>query len=107
MLKPSLRIRVISSWGMFAVRVSVACGRDLNVNMWSECRVVVALVLCSVRGSMPGLSATARGVKLGLADLAVVGLWGGAPFRSKFTTLRTGVVALRPSRDLACGSLQQ
>ena len=35
-------------------------------------------------------------------QLCMVGLRGGAPFRSKCTTPRTGVVALRPPRDPAC-----
>ena len=47
---------------------------------------------------------TCRAVKLGLAHPAVVGLRGGPPFRSSWTTPRTGVVALRPPRDPACGS---
>ena len=46
-----------------------------------------------------------REVKLGRAHPAVVGLRGGTPFQSSMPfTPRTGVVALRPPRDPACGS---
>ena len=49
-------------------------------------------------------SGVVRAVKLGLAHPTVVGLRGGEPFQSSCTTPRTGVVALRPPRDPACGS---
>ena len=51
-----------------------------------------------------GVHGCGRAVKLGLAHPTVVGLRGGAPVRSSCTTPRTGVVALRPPRDPACGS---
>ena len=60
--------------------------------------VAVSYYGCAMR------HAKIREVKLGLAHPAVVGLRGGAPFRSSCTTPRTGVVALRPPRDPACGS---
>ena len=72
----------------------------------SNTRFVIFHILSQVHfGQCMGLEADlGREVKLGLAHPAVVGLRGGPPFQPKWTTPRTGVVALCPPRDPACGS---